>query len=78
MNNQLVKIILLHHSTGKRIWLGMTSKIIYKITKNGDLQNYLKKKIREIILNIKLMRLISLGKNNTDGKIIRLTIIIFG
>jgi hypothetical protein len=34
------KIIFLHHSTGKRIWLGGTNKYIYKLTSTGDVQKF--------------------------------------
>ena len=34
-------IIFLHHSTGRSIWVGKTNRLIYKLTKKGDLQKYL-------------------------------------
>ncbi len=37
------KIIFLHHSTGQAIWKGKTNRYIYKITKKGDVDLYLKK-----------------------------------
>jgi hypothetical protein len=37
------KIIFLHHSTGMRIWIGKTNRYIYKLTKRGGLESYIKK-----------------------------------
>jgi len=34
------KIIFLHHSTGKSIWVGDTNKYIYKLTHKGDVQKF--------------------------------------
>ena len=34
------KIIFLHHSTGKSIWLGKTNRYIYKLTPKGDVQKF--------------------------------------
>jgi len=34
------KIIFLHHSTGKSIWVGETNKFIYKVTQKGDIQKF--------------------------------------
>jgi hypothetical protein len=34
------KIIFLHHSTGKNIWLGKTNRYVYKLTKKGDVQKF--------------------------------------
>jgi len=34
------KIIFLHHSTGKSIWLGQTNRYVYKLTKKGDVQKF--------------------------------------
>jgi len=36
------RIIFLHHSTGKNIWVGKTNRYIHKLTKNGDVQKYFK------------------------------------
>ena len=41
--NQQVKIIFLHHSTGKNIWRGETSRLIYKIFKRGSVQKWFTK-----------------------------------
>jgi hypothetical protein len=41
--NQMEKkgnIVFLHHSTGKNIWRGSTSKIAYKIFKKGDVNKW--------------------------------------
>lgn len=35
-----VNIIFLHHSTGKNIWKGETSRVAYKIFKKGDVQKW--------------------------------------
>lgn len=39
-NRHMKKIIFLHHSTGKNIWLGSTNKYIYRLTNKGDVQKY--------------------------------------
>jgi len=39
-NNNMTKIIFLHHSTGEAIWKGETNKYIYKLTRKGDVQKY--------------------------------------
>lgn len=41
--NQKVNIIFLHHSTGKNIWRGETSKLSYKIFKKGSVQKWFSK-----------------------------------
>ena len=37
------KVIFLHHSTGKNIWLGKTNKYINKLTNKSDVQDYFNK-----------------------------------
>jgi len=37
------KIIFLHHSTGKRIWLGKTNRYINKLTGKSDVLDYFRK-----------------------------------
>lgn len=34
------KIIFLHHSTGRTIWLGNTNRYLYKLTGKGHVQNF--------------------------------------
>jgi hypothetical protein len=34
------KIVFLHHSTGKCIWLGDTSEYVYRLTRKGAVQKY--------------------------------------
>jgi hypothetical protein len=34
------KIVFLHHSTGKNIWIGNTNRYIYKLTQKGDVQKF--------------------------------------
>ena len=34
----MIKIVLLHHSTGNIIWRGDRNKYVYKLTKQGDIQ----------------------------------------
>jgi hypothetical protein len=34
------KIVFLHHSTGRNIWVGNTNKYIYKLTQKGDVQKF--------------------------------------
>jgi hypothetical protein len=36
----MTKIIFLHHSIGKNIWLGNTNKYINKLTGRSDVQDY--------------------------------------
>ena len=36
------KIIFLHHSTGKNIWLGSTNRYVYKLTKKSNVTDYFK------------------------------------
>jgi len=38
--NDMKKIIFLHHSTGKNVWLGGTNKYINKLTGKNDVQDY--------------------------------------
>ncbi len=45
--NEMKKIIFLHHSTGKNIWLGKTNRYIYKLTKRSDVGEYFNKYNRE-------------------------------
>ena len=37
---EMKKIIFLHHSTGSSIWVGKTNKYIYKLTQRGDIQKF--------------------------------------
>jgi len=39
----MTKIIFLHHSTGRSVWVGNTNRYVYKITGQGDVQKYFKK-----------------------------------
>ncbi len=39
-NDDMKKIIFLHHSTGHNIWSGKTNRYIYKLTGKGDVQRY--------------------------------------
>jgi hypothetical protein len=39
-NEQMKKIVFLHHSTGHAIWMGKTNKYIYKVTRSGDVQKF--------------------------------------
>ena len=41
--NEMKKIIFLHHSTGKNIWLGKTNRYINKLIKRSDVREYFKK-----------------------------------
>ena len=40
---EMKKIIFLHHSTGKNIWLGNTNRYINKLTKQSDVRTYFRK-----------------------------------
>ena len=41
--NEMNKIIFLHHSTGKVIWRGNTNRYIGKLFKKGDVKTYIRK-----------------------------------
>jgi hypothetical protein len=36
----MTKIVFLHHSTGYTVWLGKTNNYVYKLTRNGDVQKF--------------------------------------
>jgi hypothetical protein len=38
--SEMKKIIFLHHSTGRSIWVGKTNRYIYKLAQKGDVQKY--------------------------------------
>jgi hypothetical protein len=40
-DDNMKKIIFLHHSTGEAIWKGKTNRYVYKITGKGDVQKFL-------------------------------------
>jgi hypothetical protein len=40
-NNDMKKIVFLHHSTGEAIWKGATNRYVYKLTGKGDVQKFL-------------------------------------
>lgn len=52
--NDMTKIIFLHHSTGNNVWVGKTNKYLYKLSKVGDVQKFFQKYNK---------------KNNTDYQI---------
>jgi hypothetical protein len=63
------KIIFLHHSTGKIVWLGSTNKYIYKLTKKGDVQKFFKiynqkNKTNYYIYELAFPKLVPYGWNN--------------
>jgi hypothetical protein len=39
-NENMKKIVFLHHSTGHAVWMGKTNRYIFKVTKKGDVQKY--------------------------------------
>ena len=39
-NNNMKKIVFLHHSTGEAIWKGSTNRYVYKLTGKGDVQKF--------------------------------------
>lgn len=41
--DNMKRIIFLHHSTGLNIWKGKTNRYVYRITKKGDVETYLNK-----------------------------------
>ena len=41
--NKMKKVIFLHHSVGKKIWLGRTNRYIHKLTQKNDIQPFFKK-----------------------------------
>lgn len=42
-NESMTKIIFLHHSTGRSVWVGNTNRYEYKLTGQGDVQKFIKK-----------------------------------
>lgn len=40
---KMIRILFLHHSTGASIWRGKTNRILYKLTKKGDVEKYINK-----------------------------------
>jgi hypothetical protein len=38
--NEMKKILFLHHSTGYNVWIGKTNKYVYKLTRKGDVKKY--------------------------------------
>lgn len=41
--DQMTKIIFLHHSTGQAIWIGKTNRFVYKFTKKNDVKSYFRR-----------------------------------
>ena len=41
--NKMKKVIFLHHSVGKKIWLGRTNRYIHKLTQKNEIQPFFKK-----------------------------------
>lgn len=37
---EMQKIIFLHHSTGRSIWVGNTNRFVYKLTRKGNVQRF--------------------------------------
>jgi hypothetical protein len=63
------KIIFLHHSTGRSIWVGNTNRYVYKLTQKGDVQNYISKYNRKnktsyIISEMNFPKKVPYGWNN--------------
>ncbi len=56
-NNKSINVIFLRHSTGGRIWKGNPNRVIYKLTKTGDVERRIKKYNRkhEVKINIEQM-----------------------
>jgi len=40
-NNDMKKIVFLHHSTGEAVWKGATNRYVYKLTGKGDVQKFI-------------------------------------
>jgi len=63
------KIVFLHHSTGRSVWVGKTNRYIYKLTGKGDVQrffDYYNKKNRTnyVISELVFPKLSPYGWNN--------------
>lgn len=41
--NKIKKVIFLHHSVGKKIWIGSTNRYLHKLTGKNDVQQFFKK-----------------------------------
>jgi len=39
-NNDMKKIVFLHHSTGEAIWKGATNRYVYRLTGKGDVRKF--------------------------------------
>jgi hypothetical protein len=37
---EMKKIVFLHHSTGRSVWVGKTNRYIFKLTQKGDVQKF--------------------------------------
>ena len=64
-----MKIVFLHHSTGRSIWVGSTNKYIYKLTQKGDVQKFFaaynkKNKTSYIITELSFPKSAPYGWNN--------------
>lgn len=57
-SENMQKIIFLHHSTGKQIWLGRTSKYINKLTGKSDVRDYFKEYNRSHKTNYQIKEMI--------------------
>ena len=75
---EMKKIVFLHHSTGRSIWLGNTNRYIYKLTKKGDVQKFFTDYNKKNKTNYKITEIIFPKKLHMDGIIILMIIIISG
>ena len=53
-NQNMDKIIFLHHSTGEAIWKGKTNRYVYRLTGHGDVQKYIAAHTRKNKTNYKI------------------------
>lgn len=56
-NNNMKKIVFLHHSTGEAIWKGSTNRYVYKLTGKGDVQKFFNAYNRENKTNYEISAL---------------------
>lgn len=72
------KVVFLHHSTGSAIWLGKTNKYVYKLTEKGDVQKYFASHNKKNKTNYTITERSFPKRLLTDGITIRSIIIISG
>mgnify|MGYP001822868553 CR=1 FL=1 len=55
--DESARVIFLHHSTGNAIWKGQANRYVYKITKKGDVEKYIRRYNKENSTNYQITKL---------------------